>query len=318
MNQELHPEVAWAGDRVLHWAADRPDAIALTDPLGRLSYAELGAAVEAAVALYRSLGVQPGDRVLVVCENSRAAAVAISAAQRMRAWAVPLNARLTGPEVDKLAAHCRPRVVVCTDAVSEAAARHAERLGAARPFLDLGARIGAFADPGEPEAMTGDPARDVAALIYTTGTTGTPKGVMLTHDNLTSVAAALTAQRPEGSGAHVWCPLPISHIFGLGAVLGTALYQGNRVDFVPRFDPAEALRAFAEDGVTSFSGVPAMHAGIAAVAESRGADPRRRGAGRRQRADPALHRLGRRAARSRAEGAHRAACSACRSAMAGG
>ncbi len=198
MNEELHPEVAWAGDRVLHWAAERPDAIALTDPLGRLSYAELGAAVEAAVALYRSLGVQPGDRVLVICENSRAAAVAISAAQRMRAWAVPLNARLTGPEVDKLAAHCRPRIVVCTDAVSEAAARHAQRLGAVRPFLDLGGRIGGHADPGQPEAMTGDPARDVAALIYTTGTTGTPKGVMLTHDNLTSVAAALTAQRPGG------------------------------------------------------------------------------------------------------------------------
>lgn len=124
--------------------------------------------------------------------------------------------------------------------------------------------------PGDPEAVTGDPAHDVAALIYTTGTTGAPKGVMLTHDNLTSVAASLTASRPQGSGAHVYCALPISHIFGLGAVLGTALHQGNRVDFVPRWDPGAALRAFGEDGVTSFSGVPAMHAGLAALGEAQG------------------------------------------------
>jgi acyl-CoA synthetase (AMP-forming)/AMP-acid ligase II len=76
--------------------------------------------------------------------------------------------------------------------------------------------------------------------------------------------------RPQGAGAHIWCALPISHIFGLGAVLGTALHQGTRVDFVPRFDPAEALRAFAEDGVTSFSGVPAMFAALAALGEARG------------------------------------------------
>ena len=274
MSERVPREVAWAGESVTHWAAHRPEAPALSDPLGRLSYADLGAAVEAAVALYRSLGVGPGDRVLIVCENSRAAAVAITAAQRLRAWPVPLNARLTGAELDKLAAHCRPRAVVCTDALSEPAARHARRLGATRSFLDLGARIGACADPGEPEpepeAVTGDPTQDIAALIYTTGTTGTPKGVMLTHDSLVSVAATVTAMRPAGTSAHVWCALPISHIFGLGAVLGTALYQGARVDFVPRFDPAEALRAFAEDGVTSFSGVPAMFAALAALGEARG------------------------------------------------
>ena len=260
----------WAGDIVLHWAAVRPEAPALTDPLGRLSWGAFGAAVEQAAGLYRELGVRPGDRVLVVCENSRAAAVALTAAERLRAWAVPLNARLTAAEVDKLAAHCRPRVVLCTDGVSEPAARHAERLGAGRPFLDLGAGIAPFADPGEPEEVTGDPAQDVAAMIYTTGTTGTPKGVMLTHENLTTVAASITRMRPHGSGAHVWCALPISHVFGLGAVLGTALHQGTRVDFAPRFDPAEALRAFAEDGVTSFSGVPAMFAALAALGEARG------------------------------------------------
>ena len=263
-------ESAWAGDAVARWAAERPDATALTDPLGRFTYAQLNEAVEAAMRLYHDRGAGPGDRVLVICENSRAAAVAIVAAQRLRAWPAPLNARLTAPEVDRLAAHCRPRIVVCTDGVSEPAAHHADRLGATDPFLNLGARIGGYPDPGQPEEVTGDPTHDVAALIYTTGTTGSPKGVMLTHDNLTSVAQSLTVSRPSGSGAHVYCPLPISHIFGLGAVLGTALHQGNRVDFTPRFDPAETLRAFAEDGVTSFSGVPAMFAALAALGEARG------------------------------------------------
>lgn len=260
----------WAGDILAEWAAVRPDAPALSESLGRLTYGELGASVDAAVELYRAHGVQAGDRILIICENSRAAAVAIIAAQRLRAWPAPLNARLTAPEVDRLAAHCRPRVVVCTDSVSEAAALHGRRLGAAVPFLDLGGRIGPYHDAGEPEPIAGDPAEDIAALIYTTGTTGTPKGVMLTHDNLTFVAETLTAIRKPGAGKHVWCALPISHIFGLGALLGTALWQGNQVSFLPRFDPAEALRAFAEDGVTSFSGVPAMFAAIAALGEARG------------------------------------------------
>ena len=264
------PPAIWCGERVAHWADTRPDTIAVTEPGRTLTYAEFDAAVDQAVILLIGQGLGPGDRLLVICENSLAAAVAILAAQRIRAWPVPVNARLTGTEIERIAAHARPKLVVVTDGVSVEAKAHATQFGADRPFLDLGASLGTMPEPGKPEPVTDDPAQDVAALIYTTGTTGTPKGVMLTHDNLVVTAATISAIRDAQPDEHVYCPLPIAHIFGLGAVLGAALHTGYRVDFIPRFDTAETLRAFAEDGVTAFSGVPAMYAALVALGEAQG------------------------------------------------
>ena len=264
------PAETWCGQRVAHWADTRPDTIAVTEPGRALSYAAFDAAVDEAVLLLIGQGLGPGDRLLVICENSLAAAVAILAAQRIRAWPVPVNARLTGAEIARISDHARPKLVVVTDAVSIEAKAHAQHFGADRAFLDLGASLGAMPNPGAPEPVTGDPTQDVAALIYTTGTTGAPKGVMLTHDNLVFTAQTISAIRDAQADEHVYCPLPIAHIFGLGAVLGAALHTGYRVDFVPRFDPAETLRAFAEDGVTAFSGVPAMYAAMVALGEAQG------------------------------------------------
>lgn len=260
----------WCGDSLAHWAKERGDSVAITDPLVRLTYAELDRVVDETVSLFREMGVVPGDRVLVVCENSAAAGVALTAAQRMRAWAAPVNARMTAAEIHRIAEHCRPRIVVVTDGISEQAKAHGATFGASQTLPVPGAHGASWPDAGEPEPVEDDPARQVAALMYTTGTTGPPKGVMLTHDNLIFVARQIGLVRGQPREEHVYCVLPISHIYGLGAVLGTALHHGYRVDFVPRFDPAAVLRALAEDGVTSFSGVPAMHAALCALGEKVG------------------------------------------------
>lgn len=264
------PDPLWCGDRIRYWAETRPERIALTEPGRTLSYRATEDKIAEAETLLARAGLRAGDRLLIVCENSLATGIAITAAQRMRAWPVPLNARLTVAEVANIAAHARPRLAVVTDGISAEAKAHAAALGVSTPFLDLGASMGALPDPGAPEPVTGDPAHDIAALIYTTGTTGAPKGVMLSHRNLTFAASTLARIRQADEHEHVYCPLPLAHIFGLGAVLGTALHVGYRADFVPRFDPAETLRAFAEDGVTMFSGVPAMYAAMVALGEARG------------------------------------------------
>lgn len=268
--QATAADFAWCDDPLSHWAKQRPDRIAITDPLYRLTYRELGAAVRAGAEALAGRAVGAGDRVLILCENSVAAVVAILAAQTLRAWPIPLNARLTAAEADKIMAHAAPRVVIATTGVSDEAKSHAARLGARDPFLTFGAVILNNQTPGHPEYVGGDPARDVAALLYTSGTTGEPKGVMLTHDNLVFVAERSTALRGVHDDDHVYCALPISHIFGLGSALGGALYRGNRIDLVPRFDPAKALQAFAEDGVTAFSGVPQMHTAMCALGEAQG------------------------------------------------
>ena len=108
-----------------------------------------------------------------------------------------------------------------------------------------------------PEPVETDRSRQVAALLYTSGTTGNPKGVMLTHRNLLFSAKVVGAQREPTDKAY--CVLPISHIVGYSNILIASLMAGATVQLVPRFDPAALVSAIVNDGITLIFGVPAMY-----------------------------------------------------------
>jgi acyl-CoA synthetase (AMP-forming)/AMP-acid ligase II len=122
-------------------------------------------------------------------------------------------------------------------------------------------------------ARDSDPDADpeVAVLLYTTGTTGTPKGVMLTHDNLCfggRTSANLRGMTPEDV---IYGVLPVTHVFGLASVVTAATYAGAHVRFEPRFSAA-ALYAALTDGVTLLSAVPQMHALLMQYTKEQGYD----------------------------------------------
>ena len=261
---------AWITDPIDHWADAQPDHPAIGDSTGTRSYGALRDDVDALAARLTDGGVRPGDRVMIVMENSRASATAILAAARLRAWAVPLNARLSAREVDSIRDHCRPRALLYTAAVSPDAKAHGERHGATGDALLDGLGATLAEGKGDPEPVEDDPANQVAALIYTSGTTGTPKGVMLTHDNLMFIAGRSSQIRYLNPADRVYAVLPMSHVFGLASVLLGSLYQGARLDLVARFSHEHLVRALAEDGVTVFQGVPQMYARLMALAEVRG------------------------------------------------
>lgn len=233
----------------------RPDATAVADPSGASwSWKALWQAVsELGDALVAS-GVAQRDRVLILCENSAAAVAALYATSRIGAIAVPVNARLTEAEITRIIEHARPAAVLCTSHISPEAADHARRLGAtpitgAFGALDLARR-------------TSDPANelpDIAVMLYTTGTTGTPKGVMLTHDNLLFAGEASENLRGMTDRDVIYGVLPITHIFGLASVVTAASRAGAMVRFEPRFSAAKLYEALL-DGVTLLSAVPQMHA----------------------------------------------------------
>ncbi len=248
------------GQVIAPWAARTPEAPALVDATGTWTYRELAEAVARARAWLADGGVRPGDRVLIVSENCRAVAAALLAATDLDAWPVLVNARLADREIDEIREHCRPRRALYATAASPQARAHAARHGAVEtdvPGLGpLG--VGALDADCLPEPVDADPARQVAVLIYTSGSSGQPKGVMLTHRNLLFMAAvsgAIRRLRPEDRMGGI---MPVSHIVGLSVVLLGTLMHGASLRMVARFNPAEMLRALARDGLSIVLGTPAM------------------------------------------------------------
>ena len=239
----------------------RPDAPAVGEGATVWTYGRLADAVRATAARLTGVGVRPGDRLAIVCENGIAAAVLIFAASELDAWPVILNARLSAPELDAILEHCRPRRVAYA-ALSPDALAHARRHGAAAMNdADVpGGWMGALAAGVETERLETSAARQVGALIYTSGTTGKPKGVMLSHRNVLYSARISASVREMTAADRIYAALPVSHSFGLSSVLLGGTMAGAYLAFAPRFSPQELARALAEDGITVFQGVPTMFA----------------------------------------------------------
>ncbi|MGR3625622.1 MAG: class I adenylate-forming enzyme family protein [Limimaricola sp.] len=240
-------------------AARRGEAPGLIDCDGRvLSHAEYDAAIGEMAALLRERGVAGGDRVLIVAENCAATALAIFAASRLDAIAVPVNARMTGAELDRIITHASPRAILYTCHVSPEARAHAETAKAEEVATATGAIALAAGPGGAPEPVeTG--AGQVGVILYTTGTTGDPKGVMLTHANLLFAGASSAAMRGMMPEDRIYGALPLTHVFGLASMLMAGASCGACVQLETRFAPDRLLAAL-KDGATILPAVPQMHA----------------------------------------------------------
>jgi long-chain acyl-CoA synthetase len=245
---------------ILAWVEKTPDAPALNSNGRQLSYRQLGAAIDEAKALLLERGVRAGDRVMLVAENGIALACLFIALSELDGIGAVINARMSDREIDLIAADCDPRLVICTAGDSADARAHGRRLGAEPVSSNFGEFSWTKALASEAERVSPDPAQQVLAMIYTTGTTGAPKGVMLTHRNLSFIAFISGRLRGVRPGDRVYCVLPMSHVFGLSAVCCSVLFSGGCVHLVGRFSAAATLQAMQEDSIVGFLGVPTMYA----------------------------------------------------------
>lgn len=245
---------------------DRPNAPALSDHLGtQCSFAELAQRVDACKVLLRDQGVGAGDRVLLINENCVAVLVWILALSEIDAVNVVVNARLARPEITRILEHCEPRLTVFFLDSSAAQTHWAEMRGQDGSVLtQYSSSLGLLqGPPSTPLDEGGRPVSErVCTMIYTTGTTGDPKGVMLSHRNMLYVAAVTSVLRGMTKDDRIYCVLPISHIFGLSAVFLATLYRGAELVLADRFDAESSLRTLSEKRVTGMMGVPTMFARI--------------------------------------------------------
>lgn len=249
--------------------ADHADRPALRDATGdALSYAQLDGRIEQAISELRALGVRPGDRLVIVSENSVSIPVLLMATSRMDAVSVPVNARMTGPELAKIVGHTDPRLVIYLSDVSEPALAHAMGAGAVpTPIGGAALHVGATRDcMPEPVVADGDM---TAVILYTTGTTGMPKGVMLSHGNLVFGGMSSAKLRRIVPMDLIYGVLPMTHVFGLTSMLCAGIGKAAQIWLVPRFSAAAVLDAL-QAGVTVLPAVPQMHAAIMAEAAARG------------------------------------------------
>lgn len=239
-----------------------PDSVAIEDHDGTpYSYAEISALVEDMAGKLGRYGIGPGDRVMLLSENCVTYLIAVLALSRLDAWTLLVNARLTDTEVSRLADVADIRCTLFTPEASRAARAHARRMGAVSlGRLPSGGVLVSSLREAPPESVVPGP-EQVAVLIYTSGTVGEPKGVMLTHGNLlfmSRVAAELRRISPDDTMLAV---LPGTHILGLTSIFLSTLARGGKVIALPRFDPDEVLDKI-RGSVTLIPAVPQIFAAL--------------------------------------------------------
>jgi long-chain acyl-CoA synthetase len=241
-----------ARDMVREAAQRRPDSIALIAGDTALTWASLDARVQAAAGRIAALCPETGSRVALVMANTIDFAVAYFGVLRAGRVAVPLNPAYTTDELTHALTDSGAALVVAGEAVQEAL----------RSVQVMAVPPASLADDG-PRAAFDGPARDqLAVLLYTSGTSGRPKGAMLTHRALAANHDQLDRIEPAVVGPDdvVLLAVPLFHAYGLNTGLGTVARHAATGVLVERFDAAASLELIGPRGVTVVLGVPSMYA----------------------------------------------------------
>jgi malonyl-CoA/methylmalonyl-CoA synthetase len=237
--------------RWIHRWRERGPAPQLQDTDGRwTSAAELEERTRRAAQGLRAGGLRPGERVVLLAETSARFVITYVAALRAGLTVVPLGPAYREGEVTGIAAQARPAGAIVPEP---------ERAGWVRAAAPGVRMLDPELDgPDGEEGLDGASGDDVALLVYTSGTTGRPKGVPLTHTNLLASATAVARAWQWSPEDRLLLALPLFHIHGLGVGLHGTLCAGAAVSLRPGFDPAD-IATGCREGATLFFGVPTMY-----------------------------------------------------------
>ncbi|MCY7365889.1 MAG: long-chain fatty acid--CoA ligase [Frankiaceae bacterium] len=241
----------------------------------RLTYAQLWGHAKQYAAVLREEGVGPGDKVAILLPNTPHFPLTYFGALALGAVAVPVHALLKSEEIQYVLEDSGAKVLVCAAPLLGEGAKGAELAGVpVLAVMDGGdatiERIDNRAFEVQPiEAIEQREPEDTAVILYTSGTTGTPKGAEITHLNvIMNVLASATYSFDIGPDDVVLGCLPLFHTFGQTCCMNTAFFVGASVVLLPRFDGTQALELLEKEKCTIFMGVPTMYVGLLEAAKS--------------------------------------------------
>ncbi|MEU0601152.1 long-chain fatty acid--CoA ligase [Streptomyces sp. NPDC006393] len=247
-------------------ARRRPDKTALVEGDLRLTFAQVWQRARAQAGALVGLGVRPGDRVALMAPNTAEFPQAYYAIAAAGAVVVPVHLLLSAAEVEHVLKDSGAALLLCHPAQAETGTAAARRVGV--DVVTLGAELEKLAADADPlPSYVTRAADDPAVIFYTSGTTGVPKGAVLSHFNLVMNATvnAFDANdiRPDDIALGA---LPLFHAFGQTVSLNSTWRAGATLVLLPRFDAARAIELMVKEGVNTFHGVPTMFVSLAAAA----------------------------------------------------
>jgi long-chain acyl-CoA synthetase len=240
-------------------AARHGDRTAVRLDEAEFTYAPLDDASARVATLLKAKGVRPGDRVGIMLPNVPYFPVAYYGVLRAGAVVVPMNVLLKGREVGFYLSDPEAKLVFAWHDFAEAAEQGAAEAGAELILVKPGEIEGIIFEH-EPDPGVADVADDdTAVILYTSGTTGKPKGAELTHANLKRNAEIAAALFSLDETVVVLGALPLFHSFGQTCSMNATILAGGCLSLIPRFEPGKALEIIQRDKVTVFEGVPTMY-----------------------------------------------------------
>lgn len=244
------------GSFVRHHALSQPDAPALRVGEQALSYRTLDRRAAGCAVRLRAFGVAANDRVMFVLPNCVEWVVLYQGTLQAGAIPVPINPLLTAAELAAIITDCEPRVVFARAAM---AAQLRQSIGHISSVIDIDAQP-CTSDEADPQPLSRAGSDDVALILYSSGSTGLPKGIELSHANIFWNAQAfafdLLRLTPDDRGL---TGLPLSHVFGHTCLYTAFLFAGASITLVERFDAAAVLAMIHSQRITVFMGVPTMY-----------------------------------------------------------
>ncbi len=227
-------------------AARTPDRTALTAGERKLTYRQLNEEANKIAGALKRRGIAPGDRVALTMPNTPEFAIAYYGILKAGAAVVPLNVLLKAPEISYYLNDSGARIAIAASSFA------GEVLGGRAGATGCAEGSSRDCEPTMPD--------DTAVVLYTSGTTGRPKGAELSHFNMFFNALYVTEKLFRLSPEDVLLAvLPLFHSFGQTCVMNAGLCAGATVALLPRFDPAAVFSAMGRDRVTVFAGVPTMY-----------------------------------------------------------